>query len=257
MGILDRSTQGGVVHQLAVELDPFMNEFDIDGNHVGIDTTNTMDPVDAKSLNNIGVNLKSGKDIKVRIDYDGYNHELQISVAYSGNSLISVLNHSIKMSEIVPSHVYVGFSGGTGVLPGSSHKVFNWAFSSFPLSSAEDRLRRDNRIQTILILVVPSVMTVLFIMICVYLVNRAPGKRDKKDTDIESQSREAANVPRMFTCKELAKATRNFSKENLLGTGGFGSVYKGVISDPPVEIAVKKIFATSKQGLFLYLCHVL
>ncbi|KAK3437085.1 hypothetical protein EUGRSUZ_C01752 [Eucalyptus grandis] len=255
MGILDRSTQGGVVRQLAVELDPFMNEFDIDGNHVGIDTTSTMNPVDAQTLNNTGVNLKSGKDIRVRIDYDGYSHELQISVAYSGNSLISVLNHSIKMSEAVPSLVYVGFSAGTGPLP-ESHKVINWAFSSFPLFSAEDRLRRDNRIQTILILVVPSVMIVLFIMICVYLVKRAPRKRDKKDTDIESQSREAANVPRMFTCKELAKATRNFSKENLLGTGGFGSVYKGVISDPPVEIAVKKISATSKQGERQYLAEI-
>ncbi|XP_010048215.2 probable L-type lectin-domain containing receptor kinase S.5 [Eucalyptus grandis] len=255
MGILDRSTQGGVVRQLAVELDTYMNEFDIDGNHIGIDTTSTTNSVVAQSLKSTGVNLRSGRDITVEIEYDGYKNEFQILIAYSGNSLTSVLNYSIKMSETVPRLVYVGFSGGTGPLP-ESHQVINWAFSSFPLSTVEKRLKRDNRIKTILVLVVPSVMTVLFIIICVYLVKRAPRKRDKKDTDIESQSRVAANIPKMFTYKELAKATRNFSKENLLGTGGFGSVYKGVISDPPVEIAVKKISATSKQGERQYLAEI-
>ncbi|XP_056174622.1 L-type lectin-domain containing receptor kinase IX.1-like [Syzygium oleosum] len=256
MGILDESTQGGVVRQLAVELDTYMNEFDPDGNHVGIDTTSTISPVAAQSLNSTGVDLKSGRDIRVRIDYDGYKHKLQISVAYSGNSLISVLNHSIRMLETVPSLVYVGFSGSTGPLP-ESHQVINWAFSSFPISLEEERLKRGNRIKTILVLVVPSVMMLSFIVICIcLLVKKAQRKRNKKNADMENQSRLAANVPKMFTYKELAKATHNFSKENLLGTGGFGSVYKGVISDPPVEIAVKKISATSKQGEREYLAEI-
>ncbi|KAI3442150.1 uncharacterized protein J3R85_001466, partial [Psidium guajava] len=192
MGILDRSTQDGVLRQLAVELDTYMNEFDIDGNHVGIDTTSTTNPVDAKSLNSTGVNLKSGRDITFKIDYDGYEHKLQISVAYSGNSLISVLNHSIRMSETVPSHVYVGFSGSTGPLP-ESHQVINWAFTSFPVS-LEQRLKRDNRNKTVLLVVVPSVMTALFLAIFIYLlVKKAPRERNKKDADIEGQSRLAAN----------------------------------------------------------------
>ncbi|KAI6681387.1 hypothetical protein NL676_035268 [Syzygium grande] len=256
MGILDESTQGGVVRQLAVELDTYMNEFDPDGNHVGIDTTSTISPVAAQSLNSTGVDLKSGRDIRVRIDYDGYKHKLQILVAYSGNSLISVLNHSIRMSETVPSLVYVGFSGSTGPLP-ESHQVMNWAFSSFPISLEDERLKRGNRIKTILVLVVPSVMMLSFIVICIcLLVKKAQRKRNKKNADMENQSMLAANVPKMFTYKELAKATYNFSKENLLGTGGFGSVYKGVISDPPVEIAVKKISATSKQGEREYLAEI-
>lgn len=80
-------------------------------------------------------------------------------------------------------------------------------------------------------------------------------QRIRKREDIESQSRSAANVPKMFTYKQLSKATQNFRKENLLGRGGFGSVYKGVLLDPLKTIAVKKISATSKQGLF-YFCLI-
>ncbi|KAL3745418.1 hypothetical protein ACJRO7_014511 [Eucalyptus globulus] len=185
---------GGVVRQLAVEMYTFMNKFDPNGNH---------------SLNNIGVNLKSERDIKVRIDYDGYKYKLHISLAYSGNSLISVLNHSIRMSETVPSLV---------------HQVINWVFVFFPLSLEK------------------RAMTVLFIVLCVYLlIENTPRKRNKKDADMESQSRQAANVPKM----------------SRLATDGFRRVYGGLISDPPVEVAVKKISATSKQGLLPYLYHIL
>ncbi|KAG0479232.1 hypothetical protein HPP92_010090 [Vanilla planifolia] len=46
----------------------------------------------------------------------------------------------------------------------------------------------------------------------------------------------------------LVIATDNFSKENKLGEGGFGAVYKGVLQDGQ-EIAVKKLSKTSGQGL--------
>ncbi|CDY62915.1 BnaC01g41170D, partial [Brassica napus] len=47
--------------------------------------------------------------------------------------------------------------------------------------------------------------------------------------------------------ENLKVATNNFSPENELGRGGFGSVYKGVFSHGQ-EIAVKRLSGTSGQG---------
>lgn len=239
-----------------MELDTFKNEFDPDGNHIGIDTTSITHPVAATSLNNTGIDLKSGRDIKLRIDYNGWNNMLHVSVGYSGTALLTVLSRSIIMSDTVPGSVFVGFTASTGCLS-ESHRVIDWTFTSVPLpfSSLNKELEND-KIKTVFIVVTPIFLGLLTVVTCIFpLVLRKLKKKNqriKKREDIENQSRNAANVPTMFTYKQLSKATQNFSKENLLGRGGFGSVYKGILLDPPKTIAVKKISATSKQGLFFF-----
>lgn len=43
-----------------------------------------------------------------------------------------------------------------------------------------------------------------------------------------------------FAFKELQSATNNFSAKNILGTGGFGHVYKGKLGDGTI-VAVKRL----------------
>ncbi|XP_017630205.2 L-type lectin-domain containing receptor kinase IX.1-like [Gossypium arboreum] len=260
LGIMDPSTQGGVVQQLAVELDTYKNEWDPDANHIGIDTISIINPVAAESLNATGIDLKSGRNIKVRIDYHGWKKLLEISMAYSGDMLVRVLNHSIEMEDTVPSSVFVGFTAATGRVP-ESHHVLDWTFSTIPLPDLNNHGSKYFKMKTILLIVVPLIMGLLIVLICFLPSFRRLVKRKKemvkKKVDIEIRSRTAANVPKMFTHKMLAKATHNFSKENLLGTGGFGSVYKGTLKDdPPTIVAVKKISATSKQGEKEYFAEI-
>ncbi|XP_078176917.1 putative LRR receptor-like serine/threonine-protein kinase At1g53430 isoform X4 [Carex rostrata] len=51
----------------------------------------------------------------------------------------------------------------------------------------------------------------------------------------------------LFILKELEDATRNFDPSNKIGEGGFGPVYKGVLTDG-TTVAVKQLSAKSRQG---------
>lgn len=54
-------------------------------------------------------------------------------------------------------------------------------------------------------------------------------------------------VDNMFTYECLAQATGNFSSTNLIGQGGFGYVYRGVLPDG-TQVAIKQLKSGSQQG---------
>jgi serine/threonine protein kinase len=52
---------------------------------------------------------------------------------------------------------------------------------------------------------------------------------------------------RFFSYEEMHNITNGFSSQNLLGEGGFGSVYKGCLAEGR-EVAIKKLKDGSGQG---------
>jgi serine/threonine protein kinase len=50
-----------------------------------------------------------------------------------------------------------------------------------------------------------------------------------------------------FTFEEIKTATKNFHRENIIGRGGYGNVYKGILSDGS-EVAVKRLKNCSLAG---------
>jgi len=80
----------------------------------------------------------------------------------------------------------------------------------------------------------------------------SPGNQDNYDLYLE----EFLGGPRRFSSKELRTATKSFSPKEMLGRGGFGCVYKGVLRDTGALVAVKKIAEDSQQGGREFLAEV-
>ncbi|KAD3066926.1 hypothetical protein E3N88_34806 [Mikania micrantha] len=65
--------------------------------------------------------------------------------------------------------------------------------------------------------------------------------------DVSENNEEDFQLP-LFSFSTIATATASFSEKNILGEGGFGPVYKGVLEEG-IEIAVKRLSKTSSQGV--------
>ncbi|KAM6579870.1 hypothetical protein CsatA_003644 [Cannabis sativa] len=128
----------------------------------------------------------------------------------------------------------------------------NWMLSS---AAKEEGSKKKHKARMLLTILLPIATVILLIGALMYycllrrkhiLNAKVPNSRETFAATSGDFQRNDHNL-KVYSLEKLEAATKGFSIENKLGEGGYGPVYKGVLSHGQ-EIAVKKLSTTSTQG---------
>ncbi|CAK9148452.1 unnamed protein product [Ilex paraguariensis] len=251
LGVVNASTNGTTQGNIfAIEFDTKKSfEEDIDDNHVGIDV-NSIYSIKQVSLNGIGVNLSSGIEIPVRVQYDGGLKTLDIYVNTSGYNMNSpTISMLLDLSEHLSEDVYVGFSASTGEYT-QNNCIKAWNFTSTDIDD-------DDTANLLWMWILISAALIAFIAGLFFLLcwrRKMKEKQIHKDSKVELQIQGSASAPQKFRLKDVKHATANFHPQSMLGRGGCGIVYKGLLSKK--EVAVKRFSKDSNQGVQDFIAEI-
>lgn len=246
-------------HVFGVEFDVFRNqEFDdINDNHVGIDINSLTSYVSSdagywpddgdKSLKELI--LKNGENYQVWIDYEDSLINVTMAPVGMKRPIRPLLNVSLNLSQVFEDEMFVGFTSATGQLV-ESHKILGWSFSNKNFSLSDELvttglpsfvLPKDTIFKSKGF--VAGFTVGVFLVVCVLVLLglfliQSKRRRERKRQEMEDW--ELEYWPHRMAYEEIEAATKRFSEENVIGVGGNGKVYKGVLRGG-VEIAVKRI----------------
>ena len=226
--------------------------------HVGIN----INSISSATYNPWNASLHSGDTVDVSIVYNATSKNLSVSWSYqrtSNSREDTSLSYTIDLSKVLPQWVTIGFSAATGLFV-ERHTLLSWEFSSSLDIIKEASGKKAKNIRLIVGLTVFGGVLIAGLIVAFAIFWRHRQKRratvETVNLTLINEDLERGTGPRRFSYNELASATYNFSNERKLGEGGFGTVYKGYLTDLDIPIAVKKISRASRQGKKEYITEV-
>ncbi|XP_061370404.1 probable LRR receptor-like serine/threonine-protein kinase At1g07650 [Gastrolobium bilobum] len=193
--------------------------------------------INDRSYNSLGRRVF---DVYVQGELVLKDFNIQNEAGGTGKPIVKTFNATVTQHTL-KIHFYWAGKGTTGIPTRGVYGPLVSAISVDPnfKPPSEDGYR------TYVILavgVVAGVVVVLMVLAIVWgmgwLGGKDPVYKELKGIDLQMG---------LFTLRQIKAATKNFDAAYKIGEGGFGSVYKGLLSDGTV-IAVKQLSSKSKQG---------
>lgn len=209
--------------------------------------------------------MRTGQNIQAWIEFDGDSLQFNVTVAPIGvprPTRPTLIYRDSAIADYISADMYIGFSASkTNWI--EVQRVLAWSFSDsgiarelnttnlpvFEPESSSSSLS-PGAIAGI------AIGCFVFVLLCgsgFYLWWRK--FKGKEEDEYEIEDWELEYWPHRFSYEELSSATGEFRKEQLLGSGGFGKVYKGTLPNN-TEIAVKCVNHDSKQGLREFMAEI-
>ncbi|RDX81796.1 Lectin-domain containing receptor kinase VI.3, partial [Mucuna pruriens] len=268
LGLVNSTNDGNDSnHIFAVEFDTvngYKGDSDTEGNHVGVNV-NGMDSRITEPAAYIEEGTISVKEdfrmakvdsVQAWIEYDGEKRAMNITVAplpLPRPSKPLIENYAIELYTVMEERMFVGFSASTGQ-EASSHYLLGWSFAvngiapSLNISNLPNPPPKEKEPSSfpwvnvaigILSALTLSLLCILFLLTCY-----------KRYVDnFEALEDWEVDCPHRFRYRDLHIATKGFIESQLIGVGGFGAVYKGVLPTTATEVAVKRILRSPFHGM--------
>jgi hypothetical protein len=273
LGLFNGSNSGNTSnHIFAVELDTWQSpEFgDIDNNHVGVDINGLSSMqshpagfFDDQNGTFKNLTLSSQEAMQVWVDYDREKVQIDVTMApldMATKPARPTVSARYNLSVVLKDMAYIGFSSSTGKI-NTRHYVLGWSFAmngpapaiNLTMLPKLPRHHPKGRRSWVLEIILPVATAVVLLSlgaIAFILVRRHFRYAEVRD------GWEVEFGPHRFSYKDLFHATEGFEDKNLLGVGGFGRVYKGVLPGSRLKIAVKKVSHDSKQGMKEFIAEI-
>ncbi|KAL2337702.1 hypothetical protein Fmac_012148 [Flemingia macrophylla] len=249
-------------HILVVEFDTvngYKGNVDTKGNHVGVNlngmSSNVTQPAAYEKGTNEDFNMEDADAVCAWIEYDGETEIFNVTIAPLGELKPSkpLISKVIDIKSVMRENMYFGFSASTGQRKASSHYILGWSFAvngvapplNVSLLPKPPPKEKGSSSSPWFKVVVGILSASTFILLCLLLLVTLY-KRYMRFETLEDWE---MDCPHRFSYRDLHIATKGFIDSQLIGVGGFGSVYKGVLPSTGTEVAVKKIMRSPMNGM--------